>query len=635
MKILDSITSPTDIRSLSHSQLEELAAEIRSFFIETVLQTGGHLASNLGAVELSLAVHRMFESPIDKIVWDVGHQSYTHKLLTGRKQMFDTLRQFGGLSGFPSREESGHDVFGVGHAGTSISAALGMALARDLNNENFNVVAIVGDGSLGSGMALEAMNHTGHIGTKVIVILNDNGMAISPSVGIIANLLNRVRFDPYYSHARRVAEEKLTHFHLGEVVWNLSEYVKSQCKTLLLPSGFWEKLGFTYLGPIDGHNIEAIESALERAKKFEAKPTLIHVLTKKGKGYHPAESDATRFHGISCKRTKEKSPVRSYTSVFSDAITRLMQADRSIVAITAAMLDGTGLESVEKQFPDRVFDVGICEQHAVTLAAGLATQGYRPVVAIYSSFLQRAYDQIIHDVCIQKLPVVFAVDRAGIVGEDGKTHQGCFDLSFLRCIPNTIIAAPKDENELANLLFTAVRQEKPMIVRYPKGCGEGVERQREVVELPIGKAELLCTGKDITIAAIGSTVYPAWRAVAILAAEGINCSLINIRYAKPLDHDVILKTVLQSERLVTVEENVLSGGVGSAILELLAQHNAFGVRTACIALPDEYIEHGTQSRLRNLYNIDTPGIVERIKQSFPELSTREKQGEKDTVHETT
>ena len=616
--ILGRINSPADLKAVGQPELETFAAEIRELLIQTVSLNGGHLASSLGVVELTIALHRVFNSPEDKIVWDVGHQSYAHKLLTGRKDRFVTLRQYGGLSGFPVRIESPHDAFGAGHAGTSISAALGMALARDLNKMSYQVVAVIGDGSLGTGMALEAVNHAGHLDTKLIVVLNDNGMSISPSIGAVSRLLNQVRFDPRYEFAKKKAKKTVSRLPFGELVWALSKRTKGLLLGVLLPSIFWQQLGFTYLGPVDGHDIKELETALRRARDFESKPTLVHVLTKKGKGYAVAEGNATKFHGVPPNNTKG-SNAPSYSQVFGQTVLRLMRENHKVVAITAAMLDGTGLAPVATEFPDRVFDVGVCEQHAVTLAAGLATQGFIPVVAIYSTFLQRAYDQIIHDVCIQNLPLVFALDRAGIVGDDGKTHQGTFDISYLRAIPNIVIAAPKDEDEFQHLLYTAINAGQPMAVRYPRGNGEGVPLTQDFQQLPIGKGEMLKEGEDVGILAIGSTVYPALATVEKLAADGVHCAVANVRFAKPLDSELIMELAASTKRLVTVEENALAGGFGSAVLELLGKAKLKGVKVKCLGLPDRFIEHGTQELFRAMFNLDSEGIARCVRAAFPEI----------------
>jgi 1-deoxy-D-xylulose-5-phosphate synthase len=621
--VFKKVNSPADLKSLSGRELTELASEIREYLIKTVSENGGHLASSLGVVELTIALHRIFNSPEDKIIWDVGHQCYAHKLLTGRKDSFSTLRQYHGISGFPVREESAHDTFGAGHAGTSVSAALGMALARDLRGLKNHIVAVIGDGSICAGMALEAINHAGHLGAKIIVVLNDNGMSISPSVGAVARVLNQVRFDPRYESAKNTAKRTITRLPFGQSAWKLSKRVKSRVENVLLPNIFWEQFGFTYLGPVDGHNILELEAALGRARDFESGPTLVHVLTQKGKGHAPAEADAGRFHGLSPKSSGAPS-ITSYSRHFGNTVSRLMQEDNRIVAISAAMLDGTGLAPVAAGFPDRVFDVGICEQHAVTLAAGLATQGFVPIVAIYSTFLQRAYDQIVHDVCLQELPVVFAIDRAGIVGDDGKTHQGAFDISYLRAIPNMVVSAPRDEDEFQHLLYTAVNSGRPVAVRFPRGSGQGVPISANLKLLPIGKGELLREGDDLAIIAIGSTVYPALAAAVRLEEEGIRCAVADARFAKPVDAELVGELAATTGRLVTIEENALPGGFGSAVLELVSAAGRQDVRVECLGLPDRFIEHGSQSTLRSVVGLDPAGIIRAVKGAFPELLARTK-----------
>jgi len=629
--VLDRISSPADLKNLTYEELEQLAADIRNEVINTVLVNGGHLASNLGIVELTIALHRVFTSPEDKIVWDVGHQVYAHKLLTGRKDRFATIRQYGGLSGFPDRGESPHDAFGTGHAGTSVSAALGMAIARDLAGEWHHVVAVIGDGALGAGMAFEALNHAGDLGRKLIVVLNDNEMAISPPVGALVRLLNLVRVHPKYRLAKQEAVKTMTRMPLGPTAWAFSKRLKGELKRALIPSTFWEELGFDYLGPIDGHKIKQIEGALIRARDRGPKPNFIHVLTAKGHGYAPAEVDAVKYHGVSPSKT-DVNAVPSYNRVFGQTVIRLMRENPKIVVITAAMLDGTGLHPVVNEFPDRVFDVGICEQHAVSLAAGLAARGYIPIVAIYSTFLQRAYDQVIHDVCIQNLPVVFAIDRAGIVGDDGRTHQGAFDISYLRSIPNMVVAAPKNEDELQHMLFTATKAGCPMAVRYPRGYGQGVPLQPELKQLPIGKGEKLRDGQDVAIVAIGTMVAAALAAAEQLSKEGIECAVINARFAKPLDSELILEHASRTKRVVTVEENAVAAGFGSTVLQLLGSSRLTGVRTECIGIPDSFVEHGPQELLRSMFELDPEGIAQRIRSSFPELTlqgnTKQREGTK-------
>lgn len=613
--MLEKVDCPADLKGLTYQELEQLAAEIREELINRVLITGGHLASNLGVVELTIALHRVFNSPGDKILWDVGHQSYVHKLLTGRKARFDSLRQYGGLSGFTDPRESAHDVFGAGHAGTSISAALGMALARDLSGEDYHVLAVIGDGALTAGMAFEALNHAGHLGTRLIVILNDNGMFISPSVGGVSKLLNLVRLHPRYEPTKEWVEKTMVRLPFGKLAWALSKKIKKRFERALIPGVFWEELGFTYLGPVDGHSIKELEAILTKVRDYTTGPTVVHVLTKKGKGYAPAEVDATRFHGV-VPANSNFSNIPSYSEIFAWTVLRLMRENEKIVAITAAMLDGTKLAIAVREFPHRVFDVGICEQHAVTLAAGLATQGFIPIVAIYSTFLQRAYDQVIHDVCLQNLPVVFAIDRAGIVGDDGKTHQGAFDISYLRSLPNLIVAAPKDEDELQHLLFTATRANCPVAIRYPRGSGQGVPLKSEPQQLPVGKGEILRHGDDVAILAIGSTVYPALVAAEQLAAENIKTTVVNARFAKPLDSELILDLTTRTKRLVTVEENALAGGFGSAVLELLQNYKLTDIKVERIGLPDEFIDHGSQELFRSMFDLNSKGIVRRVKSCF-------------------
>ncbi|MFC2007128.1 1-deoxy-D-xylulose-5-phosphate synthase [Chloroflexota bacterium] len=610
-RLLDNINSPADLKGLTPTELTQLAEEFRQEIVTTVTVTGGHLSSNLGVVELTIALHRVFNSPRDKLVWDVGHQGYTHKLLTGRRQDFATLRQQGGISGFTSRSESQHDPFGAGHASTSISAALGMAIARDLSGDDYRVVAVIGDGAITAGMALEAINQTGHLGSKLIVILNDNGMSISPTVGALAKLLGKVRFDPRYYEAKETSRQIITTLPLGKNIWQMSEQVRGRVKGLLMPTMFWEELGFAYIGPINGHNIAALETSLTQARDYHLKPTLVHVITTKGKGYHPAESNAVYFHGLTAKSTGSKNAL-SYSEVFASTVLRLTRENPRLVTITPAMPEGNCLNGLMEEFPKRVFDVGICEQHAVTFAAGLATQGFLPVVAIYSTFLQRAFDQIIHDVCLQDLPLVFAIDRGGIVGDDGKTHQGTFDLSYLSLIPNLVVSAPKDENELQHLLYTAVKSGRIMAVRYPRGAGLGVELDAELHEIPIGKAETLRNGDDVVILAIGVTVSPALEAARKLSAKGVEATVVNARFVKPLDAELITSLAHRIKRVVTVEENTLSGGFGSSVTKLLQEADICDAQIKNIGIPDEFVEQGTQEDLRAKYDLDADGIFRRV-----------------------
>lgn len=609
-RILDNVSGPADLKALTPAQRDKLAAEIREELVATVTQTGGHLASNLGAVELTIALHSVFDSPRDKLVWDVGHQAYVHKLLTGRRASFSTLRQFGGLSGFPDPDESCHDAFVAGHAGNSVSAALGMAAARDLAGDNYHAIAIIGDGAMTAGMALEALNHAGHMGTRLVVVLNDNQMSISPNVGAMSRSLNRLRLNRHYHRAKEDAEHLLEKVPLGTQVLEAGKRFKKGFKGLVIPTMLWEELGFTYMGPFDGHNIEELRQAFIQAREYRAKPTFIHVYTQKGKGYGPAEDDAVGFHGVSPNHVG-KDPAPSYTRVFGETVLRLAREDKRIIAITAAMEEGTGLNLMATEMPGRVFDVGICEQHAVTFAAGLARQGFIPVVAMYSTFLQRAYDQVLHDVCTQHLPVVLAMDRGGIVGEDGKTHQGVFDLSFLRNIPGLTLASPKDENELQHLLFTAVRAGGPIAIRYPRGAGRGVKRDVNLTQLPIGCGEILREGRDMSILAIGASVYEAMEAAESLSLRGIQCTVANARFVKPLDRELILDLAGRTGFILTVEENVLAGGFGSAVLELLTEEKVMGVRIACLGIPDTFVEHGAPGILRAQYRLDAAGIAEQ------------------------
>ena len=610
-RLLDRIDSTGNLKGLSQHELKQLAAEIREELIAVVSANGGHLASNLGVVELTIALHRVFESPRDKIIWDVGHQSYVHKLLTGRRHNLASLRQYGGLSGFTCRSESEHDPFGAGHASTSVSAALGMAIARDLSGDNYHVVAVIGDGAITGGMALEALNQAGHLGSRLIVVLNDNGMSISPTVGALAKLLGKVRFDHRYRWAKEKSQRVIAAFPLGNRLWQASQQVRGRFKGLVMPTMVWEELGFAYMGPVDGHNIRELELALTQARDYYSKPTFVHVITTKGKGYTPAEDDAVYFHGVPAKDTSTKA-VPTYSEIFARTVLRLARENPNLVSITPAMPEGNYLSIVEAEFPERVFDVGICEQHAVTFAAGLATQGFIPVVAIYSTFLQRGFDQIIHDVCLQDLPVIFAIDRAGIVGDDGKTHQGAFDISYLTLIPNLIVSAPKDENELQHLLYTAVKSKHPMAIRYPRGSGLGVRLDDELHEIPIGKGEIVRYGDDVAILAIGNMVAPALEAAQELAAKGIEATVVNTRFAKPLDSELITSLANQIKHIVTAEENTLSGGFGSGVAKLLQESGITDAQIRSIGIPDKFVEQGAQDILRSKYGLDAKGIAEQV-----------------------
>jgi 1-deoxy-D-xylulose-5-phosphate synthase len=608
--LLDEINSPADLKRLNERQLKQLAGEIRQELVSVVSANGGHLASNLGVVELTIALHRVFESPRDKIIWDVGHQGYVHKILTDRRQCLGTLRQYQGISGFTSREESQHDPFGAGHASTSVSAALGMARARDQTGDSYHVLAVIGDGAITGGMAMEALNHAGHLGTRLIVVLNDNGMSISPTVGAIARMLDRIRFDHRYHAATEKGWRLFSSMPFGKKLWQAGKIFQDQLTSFIKHSGFWEEMGFAYLGPVDGHNTGELIAAFIKARDYQRrKPVFVHVITTKGKGYHPAETDAVYFHGVSPARPGNRPNIPTYSEVFAYTTLRLARDNPKLVVITPAMPEGNSLNIVRNEFPDRVYDVGICEQHAVTFAAGMAAQGLIPVVAIYSTFLQRSFDQIIHDVCLQELPIIFAIDRAGIVGDDGKTHQGIFDLSYLSLIPNLVVAAPRDENELQHLFYTAVNLRRPMAIRYPRSAGVGVALDSIFKEFPVGKGELLRRGSDLAIIAIGNRVLPAMEAAEMLSASGINTAVVNARFAQPLDSELISEVAREVKNLITVEENVASGGFGSRVASLIFSRGIPGVKLKSLAVPDEFVEHGSQEVLRAKYDLDAEGIV--------------------------
>jgi 1-deoxy-D-xylulose-5-phosphate synthase len=608
---LDDIKDPAQIKQLSYAQLENLAGEIRQRIMDVVAgQTGGHFASNLGSVELTLALHYVFNSPRDKIVWDVGHQAYPHKLITGRIDRFDTIRQYKGLSGFLQREESEHDQFGAGHASTSVSAALGMAIGGKLRGEDFHSIAVIGDGALTGGMSYEALNNAGNLKVPLLVVLNDNEMSIAPNVGALPTYLSRIRTDGRYAYAKHEIERLLQRMPQGDLLVEMGKRMKDGLKEVVYHTMIWEELGFTYIGPVDGHDVRQLIETFEQVKETEG-PVFVHTVTRKGKGYRPAEDDPFKHHAASIKVPGAPPSPPKYQDVFGETLTELAKTDERIVAITAAMPDGTGLLPFEEAHPDRFFDVGIAEQHGVTFAAGLATQGLRPVAAIYSTFLQRAYDQIVHDVCIQNLPVAFALDRAGLVGDDGRTHHGLFDFAYLRCLPNMVIMAPKDEDELRHMTKTAVDYEDgPIAFRYPRGSGSGVPMTSEPHVLPIGRGELLREGTDLTIAAIGSSVLPAERAAEMLEERGISATVINARFVKPLDEALILESVNKTGNLVTVEEAMQHGGFGSAVLELLSREDV-QVPAACIGIPDRIFDHGPQSQLRKDAGIDADSIFER------------------------
>lgn len=613
--LLDTINSPADVKALNMEELKQLAEEIRQFLISVISKTGGHLAPNLGVVELTLALHRVFSTPQDKIVFDVGHQSYIHKIITGRREQFPTLRQYGGLSGFPKRSESAHDAFGTGHSSTSISAAVGMAVARDLQQQDYNVVAVIGDGSMTGGMAFEALNHAGMLHKKMIVVLNDNEMSISKNVGAMSEYLYQLRTGETYTKIKHDLESWLKNVEFGSDVIKVLRRLKGSVKYLMVPTSIFEELGFTYLGPIDGHDLQSLTEVLQAAKKIDG-PVLVHVLTKKGKGYKPAEESPNKFHGTgpfeiaTGKKIANPNAPITYTEVFGKTITELADADPKIIGITAAMPDGTGLSTFAKAHPTRFFDVGIAEQHAVTCAAGAAAAGLKPVAAIYSTFLQRAYDSVLHDICMQKLHVTLCLDRAGLVGDDGFTHHGVFDYAYLRSMPEMTVMAPKDENELRHMLKTAVDFDGPISVRYPRGSGVGVEITEPMQALPIGKAEVLREGKDVSIWAIGSMVQSAMQVAEKLAKQGISAGVVNMRFAKPIDKELLVEQAKEYGKIITLEEGVLQGGVGSAVLETLNEAQLLDkCEVLNLGIPDEFVLHGDKKLLFRDLELDVDAIV--------------------------
>ncbi|MBW2984712.1 1-deoxy-D-xylulose-5-phosphate synthase [Candidatus Woesearchaeota archaeon] len=613
---IDLVSGPKDLRLLNKHQLNMLSKEIRDIIVNTVSKTGGHLASSLGAVELTIALHYVFNSPNDKIIWDVGHQAYAHKLLTGRKDRFSTLRQHKGIAGFPKSKESPHDAFDTGHSSTSISAALGIAAARDLKQETNKVISIIGDGALTGGMSFEALNHAGALKKDIIVILNDNEMSISKNVGALSSYLSKLVTRPKYAETRKKIENILRKLPgIGKKASKALGIEETIRALATAPGLIFRELGFNYFGPVDGHSLEDLIKALKNIKQLKG-PILLHILTRKGKGYSYAEADRTRFHGIAPFNIENgegraQSQV-TYTKAFSSCLTKLAKENNKIIAITAAMKSGTGLEQFAETFPERFFDVGIAEQHAVTFAAGLAKNGYKPVCAIYSTFLQRAYDQIVHDVCLQNLPVIFAVDRAGLVGEDGPTHHGSFDLSYLRHIPNMTVMAPKDENELGHMLRTALDIDGPVAIRYPRGAGLGVAVENPYHPIEFGKAEVIQEGKDLAILAVGSCVDAASKAAEKLDKKKISAAVINARFVKPLDQKLILSLAKKHGNLITVEENALEGGFGSAVLELLEKHK-IDAKVSRIGIPDEFIEHGSMPVLRKEIGLTEDNIINEAK----------------------
>lgn len=617
--LLDTIDSPDDLKRLNRFQLPELAGEIRNLIVNVVSESGGHLASSLGAVELGIALHYVFDTPNDKIIWDVGHQAYAHKLLTGRRDQFPTLRRHGGISGFTKRSESPYDAFTTGHSSTSVSAGLGIACAKRLNNDPAKVIAVIGDGSMTGGLAFEGINQAGdtHKDKDIIVILNDNEMSISPNVGAISSLLSRTFSASRLQAMRKEFGEFLKSLpKIGENVYQFAKRSEESFKTFVTPGMLFEAFNFEYFGPIDGHNLDHLIDILKNIKTMD-EPVLLHVITKKGKGYPQAEKNPVYFHGVGSfdvdtgQCIKKPTAVPTYTDVFGKTMVELATDNPKIIAVTAAMPEGTGLVPFSEAFPDRFFDVGIAEQHGVTFAAGMATEGFRPVVAIYSTFLQRAYDQILHDVCIDSLPVIFALDRGGIVGEDGATHHGLFDISFLRHIPNMTVMAPKDENELRHMLATAVAHTGPVAIRYPRGTGIGADLTEPVHMLPLGKAEVMVRGDDLLLLAIGSSVHEAVKAARDLREQHqVHATVVNARFVKPLDKNLILPLMQSIGTVLTIEENVLQGGFGSAILELASDAGITGITVRRLGIDDQFVEHGPQSLLRKKYHIDAAAIVQ-------------------------
>jgi len=630
-RLLDGVEYPKDIRRFSIDELNQLAAEIREEVISVVSEVGGHFASTLGAVELTLALHYVFNTPEDRIVWDTGHQAYAHKLICGRRNRLATIRQLNGLSGFLSREESEYDVFGAGHAGTSISAALGMVEAKDLEGASRKVVAVISDGGLSAGLTYEGLNSAGHLDRDLIVVLNDNEHFIDPRVGAVSSFLSKQFTSDLGVRLQKNLSNLLRSLPSGENLKQAARKMRDSFLSLVTPGFLFESLGFQYVGPIDGHNISEMITTLESVKKLDG-PTLVHVLTKKGKGYAPAEQDPIKFHAVTPfhvltgKPKKEKGPVPTYTDVFGQSLVRLAKGNPKIVGITAAMGSGTGIDKLAREMPRRTYDVGIAEQHAVTFAGGMATEGFIPVVAIYSTFLQRGYDEILHDVCLQNLHVVFALDRAGLVGADGPTHHGVFDFAYMRAMPNMVILAPKDENELQHMLKTAINHPGPISLRYPRGEGWGVALDKDMKTLEIGKAEILRQGGDVVIAAIGHTVLPALKAAEELAPLGIDASVVNARFVKPLDKNLFRDLLTRVPRLITVEDHVVTGGFGSGLIEFLADEGFTGIEVKRLGVPDRFIPHGTQDELRKMCGFDKDAIAQATLQLVRRGKKRSREG---------
>lgn len=629
MALLERINSPADVKKLSRSELPELAAEIRRIIVDVVSHTGGHLASSLGAVELAIAIHYVFDIPNDKVIWDVGHQAYAHKLITGRRSRFTTLRQYEGLSGFTKRSESPYDAFTTGHSSTSISAALGMVCAKELKKQPRKIIAVIGDGSMTAGLAYEALNQAGALHKDLIVILNDNDMSISRNVGALSSLLSRTFSGQRLQTWRKEFGEFLKKLPgIGDNIYHWAKRSEESFKTFITPGMLFEAFNFDYFGPIKGHNLNHLISILSNIKTIHD-PILLHVTTTKGKGYEQAEKNPVYFHGVGCfdietgNSTAPRCSVPSYTDVFGRCMITQAAKNDKLVAVTAAMPEGTGLAEFAKEYPDRFFDVGIAEQHGVTFAAGMASEGLRPVVAIYSTFLQRAYDQIIHDVCIDRLPVIFAIDRGGLVGEDGPTHHGQFDLSYLRSLPNLVVMAPKDENELCRMLVTALSHDGPIALRYPRGSAIGVPVDPDPQPIPIGQAEIVAHGDDILILTVGRMVNQALKASVRLLEDDLHATVVNCRFIKPLDTGLLPELCANFDHILTVEENVLQGGFGSAVLELLVDNGIQSGRIKRLGLPDRFVEHGAQSLLLAKYQLDSKGIAQVAREMLDRPSVAE------------
>ncbi len=626
-RLLDRIDGPDDLKSLTHEELDQVASDVRETIISVITERGGHLASNLGVVELTLALHRIFDSPQDSLVWDTTNQLYTHKLVTGRRDEFKDIRLEGGLSGFGEPTESPHDTLAAGHAGTGLSIALGIAQSAANQKHDSWTVAVVGDGAMTSGSSFEALNNIVHLNPeKMIVVLNDNGMSISENIGFLTNWRKRLITHPEFQSMINRMKSISQRVPTGELMYRIVKRFNTGLAGLIVPTMFWTEMGFQYLGPIDGHDFKQLEETLRQARTSTGSVPLVHIVTHKGHGFEPAEDDPVKFHQPSSP-LGDSSGAPTYSKVFSDTLARLMRDDESVVGISAAMLEGTGLVDVMREFPDRVFDVGIAEQHAVSMAAGMSSKGMKPYVSIYSTFLQRAFDQILHDICLQNLSVTLIADRAGIVGEDGKTHHGAFDVSYLRCLPNAVVAAPRDENQLQHLVYTSYMHDGPFMIRIARGAAVGVQMDEELRELPIGKGSVLMDGEDLSIFALGKSCNAAVEAADTLAEYGVSCSVIDPVFVKPLDVDLVLSEARRTGRILTVEENVLAGGFGSAIVETLSDAEVEGVEVHRIGMPDAFVEHGTAVDQRRQLQLDADGIVENVLDTFfPDVAARVRHG---------